>query len=53
MNDLVQEIRELKQKRGAVILAHYYQFPEIKEIADFVGDSLQLAQQAASVDADV
>lgn len=32
MNDLVQEIRELKQKRGAVILAHYYQFPEIKEI---------------------
>jgi len=53
MNDLVREIRELKQKRGAVILAHYYQLPEIKEIADFVGDSLQLAQQAASVDADV
>lgn len=53
MNELVQEIRELKQKRGAVILAHYYQLPEIKEIADFVGDSLQLAQQAASVDADV
>jgi len=34
-------------------LAHYYQLPEIKDIADFVGDSLQLAQQAASVDADV
>lgn len=53
MNDLVQELRELKQKRGAVILAHYYQLPEIKDIADFVGDSLQLAQQAASVDAKV
>jgi quinolinate synthase len=51
--ELGQEIRELKKKRGAVILAHYYQRPEIKEIADFVGDSLQLAQQAASVDAGV
>ncbi len=53
MTDLVQDIVELKEKRGAVILAHYYQPPEIKEIADFVGDSLQLAQQAAGVDAGV
>ena len=51
--ELGQEIRELKKKHGAVILAHYYQRPEIKQIADFVGDSLQLAQQAAGVDAGV
>lgn len=50
---LGQEIRELKEKRKAVILAHYYQRPEVKEIADFVGDSLQLAQQSASIDAEV
>ena len=48
-----QEIRRLKEKCGAIILAHYYQPPEIKEIADFVGDSLQLARQAAAVDAKV
>jgi len=51
--ELGQEIRELKKKHGAVILAHYYQRPEIKQIADFVGDSLQLAQKAAGVDAGV
>lgn len=48
-----EEIRSLKERCGAVILAHYYQPPEIKEIADFVGDSLQLARQAADVDAQV
>jgi quinolinate synthase len=48
-----QEIRRLKDECGAVILAHYYQPPEIKEIADFVGDSLRLAQQAATIDASV
>lgn len=53
LTELGREIGELKKKRGAVILAHYYQRPEIKEIADFVGDSLQLARQAASVDAGV
>ncbi len=52
-NKLIQEIKELKEKRGAVILAHFYQNPEIKEIADFVGDSLQLARQAEDVDAGV
>ena len=47
-----QEILALKEQRNAVILAHYYQEPEIQEIADFVGDSLELARQAAGTDAD-
>ncbi|MFN8011795.1 MAG: quinolinate synthase NadA [Holophagaceae bacterium] len=51
--DLVAEIRRLKAERNAVILAHYYQEPEIQDLADFVGDSLQLSQQAARTDADV
>ena len=51
--DLVAEIRRLKSKRKAVLLAHYYQEPEIQDLADFVGDSLQLSQQAAKADADV
>ncbi|MFZ1375152.1 MAG: quinolinate synthase NadA [Geothrix sp.] len=51
--DLVAEIRRLKAERKAVLLAHYYQEPEIQDLADFVGDSLQLSQQAAKADADV
>jgi quinolinate synthase len=51
--DLVAEIQRLKRERKAVLLAHYYQEPEIQDLADFVGDSLQLSQQAAKVDADV
>ncbi len=51
--DLTAEIRRLKVERRAVLLAHYYQEPEIQDLADFVGDSLQLSQQAAKVDADV
>lgn len=51
--DLVSEIRRLKAERRAVLLAHYYQEPEIQDLADFVGDSLQLSQQAAKADADV
>jgi quinolinate synthase len=51
--DLEAEIRRLKQERHAVILAHYYQEPEIQDLADFVGDSLQLSQQAAKTDAEV
>ncbi|MBK8571838.1 MAG: quinolinate synthase NadA [Geothrix sp.] len=51
--DLVAEIRRFKSKRKAVLLAHYYQEPEIQDLADFVGDSLQLSQQAAKADADV
>lgn len=50
---LAEEIKALKKERKAVILAHYYQTPEIQEIADFVGDSLQLSQQAANTDAEV
>ena len=51
--DLPAEIRRLKAERKAVLLAHYYQEPEIQDLADFVGDSLQLSQQAARADADV
>ncbi|HEU4950776.1 MAG TPA: quinolinate synthase NadA [Holophagaceae bacterium] len=51
--DLVEGIRRLKRERNAVILAHYYQEPEIQDLADFVGDSLQLSQQAARTDAEV
>ncbi|WP_005038388.1 quinolinate synthase NadA [Holophaga foetida] len=51
--DLVAEIRRLRKERNAVILAHYYQEPEIQDLADFVGDSLQLAQAAQKTSADV
>ena len=51
--DLEAEIRRLKRERKAVVLAHYYQEPEIQDLADFVGDSLQLSQQAAATDAEV
>ena len=48
---LVAEIRELASERDAVILAHNYQVPDVQDVADFVGDSLGLAQQAAGTDA--
>lgn len=51
--DLDAEIRRLKRERNAVLLAHYYQEGEIQELADFVGDSLQLAQAAKKTNADV
>ena len=51
--DLLAEINRLRKERNAVILAHYYQSPEIQDLADFVGDSLQLSQMAAGTDADV
>ena len=51
--DLENEIIRLKQEKNAVILAHYYQDSEIQDLADFIGDSLQLAQQAAKTTADV
>ena len=51
--DLEEEIRRLKRERNAVILAHYYQDGEIQDLADYIGDSLQLAQAAKNTDADV
>ena len=52
IRELVTEITELKRQRNAVVLAHNYQRPEIFEVADFVGDSLELARKAADVEAD-
>jgi quinolinate synthase len=51
--DLEDEIERLKKERNAVLLAHYYQESEIQDVADFIGDSLQLAQAAAKTNADV
>ncbi len=51
--DLIAEIARLKRERNAVILAHYYQRPELQDLADFVGDSLELSRKAAATDADV
>src|ERR671917_2536608 len=51
--DLLGEIERLKRERNAVILAHYYQKPEIQDLADFVGDSLELSRKAAATDAEV
>ena len=53
MNNLSEQIRTLCQEKNAIIMAHYYQRPEIQDVADFVGDSLALAQQAAKTDADI
>jgi quinolinate synthase len=53
IEELSRQIGELKEQRKAVILAHYYQRPEVQDVADFVGDSLQLAQQAAATSAEV
>ena len=51
--DFAREIERLRKKKNAIILAHYYQYPEIQDIADYVGDSLGLSKQAASTDADM
>jgi len=53
MKHLKEKILELKKQKNAVILAHYYQEADIQEIADYVGDSLGLSQEAAKVDADI
>src|SRR4030042_4708777 len=51
--DLTAKIMKLKEKRNAVILVHNYQLGEVQDIADFVGDSLDLSQRAAKADASV
>lgn len=51
--DLAAEINRLKKEKNAIILAHYYQESEIQDIADYIGDSLGLSQQAANTDADI
>lgn len=51
--DLFAELERLKKEKNAIILAHYYQEPDIQDVADFIGDSLGLAQKAASTNADV
>ncbi|MCY2688664.1 quinolinate synthase NadA [Salinimicrobium sp. TH3] len=50
---LQEQVTRLKEEKNAVILAHYYQEPEIQEVADFIGDSLELAKKAAQTSADI
>lgn len=51
--DLFEDIERMKREMRAVVLAHYYQDPDIQDVADFIGDSLQLSQRAATTDAEV
>ena len=51
--ELIQEIERLKKEKNAIVLAHYYSNPDVQDIADFLGDSLELSRKAGTTDADV
>ncbi len=51
--NLEGEIKRMKKEKNAIILAHFYQISEIQDIADYIGDSLGLSQQAAKTDAEI
>ena len=51
--ELVQKIEELKKEKNAIVLAHYYSDPDVQDIADFLGDSLELSRKAGSADANI
>lgn len=53
MNNIAEQIRQLCKEKNAIIMAHYYQRPDVQDVADFVGDSLALAQQASKTDAGI
>ena len=53
MNDLKESILQLKKEKNAIVMGHYYQRGEVQDVADYVSDSLALAQQAARTDADI
>ena len=51
--ELVQKIEELKKQKNAIVLAHYYSNPEVQDVADFLGDSLELSRKAGTAEADI
>lgn len=52
-NDIIKEIKKLKEERNAIIVSHNYQVGEVQDLADIVGDSFALSRHCASVDAEV